>query len=139
MSAFGVRAAITAFLLGSLDKTKTRSISLISGAIFDRCVAIIFANFFAYNSLLFLWILAGIGFSKTLADMLRNIDWRKTLSRKTKVKCMALILLFSHLWWSFSTPTAGFLGYLVPEQEIFCTRDFFTLVFDRNYFSFNFF
>ncbi|SUJ28716.1 enterobactin exporter EntS [Sphingobacterium spiritivorum] len=35
MAVFGVGAAITAFLLGSLDKTKTRSISLISGAVFN--------------------------------------------------------------------------------------------------------
>ena len=48
MALFGVGASITAFLLGSLDKTKTRALSLISGALLIG-ISISFANFVSFN------------------------------------------------------------------------------------------
>jgi len=66
MALFGVGGAITAFLIGNLDKTKTRAKSLIGGA-FLIGIAVCFANFVSFNGLLFLWILAGVG--QTLADL----------------------------------------------------------------------
>ncbi len=114
MAIFGVGAAITAFLLGSLDKTKTRSISLISGAVLIG-VAIIFANYVAYNSLLFLWILAGIG--QTLADMPSETLIGENIEPKDQGKVYGSHFAFSHLWWAIAYPTAGFLGTQFPEQD----------------------
>lgn len=114
MSVFGVGAAITAFLLGSLDKTKTRSISLISGAILIG-VSIIFANYVAYKSLLFLWILAGIG--QTLADMPSETLIGENIEPKDQGKVYGSHFAFSHLWWAIAYPTAGFLGTQFPDQD----------------------
>ena len=114
MAIFGVGAAITAFLLGSLDKTKTRSISLISGAVLIG-LAISFANFVPYNGLLFLWVLAGIG--QTLADMPSETLIGENIASENQGKVYGSHFAFSHLWWAIAYPIAGFLGTRFPEKE----------------------
>ena len=114
MAAFGVGAAITAFLLGSLDKTKTRSISLISGAVLIG-IAISFANFIPYTGLMFLWILAGIG--QTLADMPSETLIGENIEPKDQGKVYGSHFAFSHLWWAIAYPIAGFLGTRFPEKD----------------------
>ncbi len=114
MSVFGVGAAITAFLLGSLDKTKTRSISLISGTILIGS-AISLANFVPYNGLLFLWILAGIG--QTLADMPSETLIGENIDPQDQGKVYGSHFAFSHLWWAFAYPVAGFLGSRFPQND----------------------
>ncbi|KUG10635.1 MULTISPECIES: MFS transporter [Weeksellaceae] len=114
MSVFGVGAAITAFLLGSLDKTKTRSISLISGA-FLIGIAISFANFVPYTGLMFLWILAGIG--QTLADMPSETLIGENIEPNDQGKVYGSHFAFSHLWWAIAYPVAGFLGTQFPNKD----------------------
>ncbi|MGJ1361166.1 MFS transporter [Sphingobacterium spiritivorum] len=114
MAVFGVGAAITAFLLGSLDKTKTRSISLISGALLIGA-AITFANFLPYNGLLLLWVLAGIG--QTLADMPSETLIGENIDSQDQGKVYGSHFAFSHLWWAIAYPIAGFLGTRFPEKE----------------------
>lgn len=114
MSAFGVGAAVTAFLLGSLDKTKTRSFSLISGAILIG-LAISFANFVPFNGLIFLWILAGIG--QTLADMPSESLIGENIESKDQGKVYGSHFAFSHLWWAIAYPVAGFLGTQFPANS----------------------
>ncbi len=114
MAVFGVGAAITAFLLGSLDKTKTRSISLISGAAIIG-VAISLANFVPYTGLMFLWILAGIG--QTLADMPSETLIGENIEPQDQGKVYGAHFAFSHLWWAIAYPVAGFLGTRFPEKE----------------------
>ncbi|AZA58616.1 MULTISPECIES: MFS transporter [Flavobacteriales] len=114
MSVFGVGAAITAFLLGSLDKSKTRSVSLISGAMLIGA-AISFANFVPYNGLMFLWILAGIG--QTLADMPSETLIGENIEPKDQGKVYGAHFAFSHLWWAIAYPIAGFLGTQFPNRE----------------------
>lgn len=114
MSGFGMGAAITAFLLGSLDKTKTRSISLISGAMLIG-LAIGSANFAPYNGLVFLWVLAGIG--QTLADMPSETLIGENIEPKHQGKVYGSHFAFSHLWWAIAYPMAGFLGSQFPGRE----------------------
>ncbi|ODS89261.1 MAG: MFS transporter [Chryseobacterium sp. SCN 40-13] len=114
MSVFGVGAAIAAFLLGSLDKTKTRSISLISGAVLIG-VAISLANFVPYSGLLFLWVLAGIG--QTLADMPSETLIGENMEAQDQGKVYGAHFAFSHLWWAIAYPIAGFLGTKFPDKE----------------------
>lgn len=114
MAVFGVGAAITAFLLGSLDKTKTRSISLISGAVLIG-VAISLANFVPYSGLMFLWVLAGIG--QTLADMPSETLIGENIQPKDQGKVYGAHFAFSHLWWAIAYPIAGFFGTKFPDKE----------------------
>lgn len=114
MAVFGVGAAITAFLLGSLDKTKTRSISLISGAVLIG-IAISLANFVPYTGLLFLWVSAGIG--QTLADMPSETLIGENIQPQDQGKVYGAHFAFSHLWWAIAYPIAGFFGTKFPDKE----------------------
>lgn len=114
MAIFGVGAAITAFLLGSLDKSKTRSISLVSGALIIG-IAISLANFVPYKGLMLLWILAGIG--QTLADMPSETLIGENIEPQDQGKVYGSHFAFSHLWWAIAYPVAGFLGTYFPERD----------------------
>jgi NRE family putative nickel resistance protein-like MFS transporter len=114
MSVFGVGAAISAFLIGSLDKTKTRSLSLMSGALLIG-LAIIAANFIPYNGVLLLWVLAGIG--QSLADMPSETLIGENIEAKDQGKVYGCHFAFSHLWWAIAYPIAGFLGTQFPERD----------------------
>ncbi|OJV38814.1 MAG: MFS transporter [Bacteroidia bacterium 43-41] len=112
MALFGVGGAITAFLLGSLDKTKTRALSLISGALLIG-VAISFANFVSFNGLLALWVFAGIG--QTLADLPSETLIGENIQSGDQGKVYGSHFAFSHLWWFIAYPFAGFLGTTFPN------------------------
>lgn len=114
MSIFGVGAAITAFLLGSLDKSKTRSFSLISGVILIG-VAISFANFVSYDGLIILWILAGIG--QTLADLPSETLIGENIDKQNQGKVYGAHFAFSHLWWAIAYPIVGYLGTKFPDKD----------------------
>ncbi len=116
MSVFGIGGAITAFLLGSFDKSKTRSFSLISGVILVG-VAICFANMVSYTELIMLWIFAGIG--QTLADMPSETLIGENINREDLGKVYGSHFAFSHLWWAIAYPIAGFIGTRFPEQNFF--------------------
>lgn len=66
MAAFGVGATIAAFVSGAVDKTKSRRISLIMGALILG-VAISFANHLNFPMLFLVWIVAGLG--QSLAEI----------------------------------------------------------------------
>jgi NRE family putative nickel resistance protein-like MFS transporter len=114
MALFGVGGAITAFLIGSLDKSKTRALSLIGGALLIG-VAINFANFVSFNGLLFLWVLAGIG--QTLADLPSETLIGENIQVKDQANVYGSHFAFSHLWWFIGYPFAGFLGTTFPDRS----------------------
>lgn len=114
MATFGIGAAITAFLLGSLDKTKTRSISLISGVLLIG-VAICFANFVNVNGLLVLWVVAGMG--QTLADLPSETLIGENIESEHQGKVYGSHFAFSHLWWAIAYPVAGYLGTQFPDKN----------------------
>jgi NRE family putative nickel resistance protein-like MFS transporter len=60
MAAFGIGASIAAFVEGSPDKTKTRRLSLIVGALV-LAITISIANFVGYPVMLVLWCLQDWG------------------------------------------------------------------------------
>ncbi|MCE5179301.1 MAG: MFS transporter [Porphyromonadaceae bacterium] len=114
MALFGVGGAITAFLLGSLDKSRTRSLSLISGALLIG-VSVLFANFVTFNGLLFLWVLAGIG--QTLADLPSETLIGENIDTADQANVYGSHFAFSHLWWFIAYPVAGYLGTTFPERS----------------------
>uniref|UniRef100_UPI00359429D9 MFS transporter n=1 Tax=Pricia sp. TaxID=2268138 RepID=UPI00359429D9 len=66
MAAFAVGAMVAAFVSGAIDKSKSRRISLIIGALILG-VAISFANYLDFSMLLIVWIVAGLG--QSLAEI----------------------------------------------------------------------
>jgi len=114
MALFGVGGAITAFLLGRLDKTKTRAKSLIGGALLIG-IAVCFADFASFNGLLFLWVFAGVG--QTLADLPSETLIGENIPRGDQAKVYGSHFAFSHLWWFIAYPFAGFLGTTFPNYS----------------------
>jgi len=114
MAIFGIGAAIAAFLLGSLDKSKTRSTSLISGA-FLLGISICMVNYVGYPVLLVLWLFAGLG--QSLAEMPSETLIAETIASENQGKVYGSHFAFSHLWWAIAYPIAGYLGSQFPKSE----------------------
>lgn len=107
MAIFGVGAAVSAFVLGSLDKSKTRSVSLVSGA-FLLGLSICFANYASYPVLMALWLFAGLG--QSLAEMPSETLIAENVASQDQGKVYGSHFAFSHLWWAIAYPVAGLLG-----------------------------
>ncbi|MEO8884695.1 MAG: MFS transporter [Mucilaginibacter sp.] len=114
MATFGIGASIAAFVAGSLDKTKTRRISLIAGALI-LCVAISFTNFVGYPVMLILWLFAGLG--QSLAEMPSETLIGENIADNEQGKVYGSHFAFSHLWWAIAYPIAGFTGSHFPNRN----------------------
>jgi MFS transporter, NRE family, putaive nickel resistance protein len=114
MAIFGIGAAIAAFLLGSLDKSKTRRVSLISGALLLG-LSICFANYVSYPILIILWLMAGLG--QSLAEMPSETLIAENIDSQDQGKVYGSHFAFSHLWWAIAYPIAGFLGASFPGKD----------------------
>ncbi len=114
MAAFGIGAALAAFVAGSLDKSKTRSVSLVGGALVLG-ISICFTNYVNYYLLLGLWLFAGLG--QTLAEMPSETLIAENIDSPDQGKVYGSHFAFSHLWWAITYPVAGLLGTLFPQRE----------------------
>ncbi len=111
MGAFGIGATLAAFLSGSLDKTPSRRVSLIAGALLLGG-AIAGANFVGYPVLLILWLLAGLG--QSLAEIPSETLIGETIPDAEQGKVYGSHFAFSHLWWAIAYPIAGYTGSHFP-------------------------
>lgn len=107
MAAFGIGASIAAFVAGSLDKTKTRRLSLIVGALV-LAITISITNFVGYPVMLILWLFAGLG--QSLAEMPSETLIGENIADNEQGKVYGSHFAFSHLWWAIAYPIAGFTG-----------------------------
>ena len=114
MAAFGIGAAVAAFVSGAVDKTKSRQVSLIVGALVLG-LAISAANYLNFSLLLVFWVLAGLG--QSLAEIPSETLIGENISGEEQGKVYGSHFAFSHLWWAISYPIAGFLGTKVPEKD----------------------
>lgn len=137
MSAFGIGATIAAFVSGIADKTKSRRVSLITGALL-LAVAISFANYAAYPVLIGLWVLAGLG--QSLAEIPSETLIGENIIDEEQGKVYGSHFAFSHLWWAIAYPIAGYLGNRFPEVNFlyggivtFVLLALFLIIFRRSY------
>ena len=114
MAAFGIGAAVAAFVSGSIDKSKTRAVSLISGALLLGAT-ICFANYVVYPVLLVLWLLAGLG--QSLAEMPSETLIAENIEAADQGKVYGSHFAVSHVWWAITYPVAGFLGSRFPQKD----------------------
>lgn len=113
MGAFGIGATIAAFG-GSFDKTRSRRVSLIGGALLLG-LAITGANFVGYPVLLGLWLVAGLG--QSLAEIPSETLIGERIEAGQQGKVFGSHFAFSHLWWAIAYPIAGFTGSQFPGQN----------------------
>ena len=116
MAAFGSGASIAALASGILDKTKDRIASLLIGAVLV-CLSIAFANYVLLFPLLILWLFAGFG--QTLAEMPSQILIAEKISLDEQGKVYGAHFAWSHLWWAFAYPVAGFTGTNFRNTDFF--------------------
>jgi MFS transporter, NRE family, putaive nickel resistance protein len=114
MAAFGIGASIAAFVAGSLDKTKTRRLSLIIGALV-LAITISITNFVGYPAMLVLWLFAGLG--QSLAEMPSETLIGENIADNEQGKVYGSHFAFSHLWWAIAYPIAGFTGSHFPGKD----------------------
>jgi NRE family putative nickel resistance protein-like MFS transporter len=114
MAAFGIGASIAAFVAGSLDKTKSRRLSLIVGALV-LSVTISITNFVGYAVMLVLWLFAGLG--QSLAEMPSETLIGENIPENEQGKVYGSHFAFSHLWWAIAYPVAGFTGSHYPGKD----------------------
>ena len=113
MGAFGIGASMAAFG-GGFDKTTSRRVSLIGGALLLGA-AIIGANYVGYPVLLGLWVLAGLG--QSLAEIPSETLIGEQIEGSEQGKVFGSHFAFSHLWWAIAYPIAGFTGSQFPGQN----------------------
>lgn len=116
MAFFGIGAMLSAFFAGVFDKSKTRSLSLIFGALILGA-AICFANSVSFNILLLLWLIAGLG--QSLAEMPSETLIAENINSEDQGKVYGSHFAFSHLWWAIAYPIAGYLGRFFPKTDFF--------------------
>ncbi|TXE06484.1 MFS transporter [Gelidibacter salicanalis] len=114
MAAFAIGATIAAFVSGAVDKSKSRRISLILGALILG-IAISAANYLNFSMLFLVWIVAGLG--QSLAEIPSETLIGETVPIEEQGKVYGSHFAFSHLWWAFAYPLAGFLGTTFPNQS----------------------
>jgi NRE family putative nickel resistance protein-like MFS transporter len=114
MAVFGIGASIAAFVAGNLDKTKTRRMSLIIGALV-LSITISVTNFVGYPVMLVLWLFAGLG--QSLAEMPSETLIGENIAESEQGKVYGSHFAFSHLWWAIAYPIAGFTGSYFQEKD----------------------
>ncbi|TDE13239.1 MULTISPECIES: MFS transporter [Dyadobacter] len=114
MAAFGIGASIAAFFSGSFDKSKSRRLSLLSGALLLG-LAVITANYVGFTVLLVLWLVAGLG--QSLAEIPSETLIGENIEDAQQGKVYGSHFAFSHLWWAIAYPIAGFWGSSFPGKD----------------------
>jgi NRE family putative nickel resistance protein-like MFS transporter len=114
MAAFGVGATLAAFASGNFDRSKNRVASLIIGGGLV-CISIAFGNYVSFAPLLVLWLIAGFG--QTLAEMPSQILIAEKINKEEHGKVYGAHFAWSHLWWAFAYPMAGFTGTYFKTNE----------------------
>lgn len=114
MAAFGIGAAIAAFVAGNYDRSKNRVLSLLVGGVLV-CLSIAFANYAPFFLFLILWLVAGFG--QTLAEMPSQILVAEKIPEQEQGKVYGGHFAWSHLWWALAYPIAGFTGTHFPNRE----------------------
>lgn len=114
MAAFGIGATVAAFVSGAIDKSKSRQVSLLLGALVLG-LSISAANYLNFSLLFVFWIFAGLG--QSLAEIPSETLIGENISDSEQGKVYGSHFAFSHLWWAISYPIAGYLGTNFPDRE----------------------
>lgn len=107
MAAFGTGATLAAVVVGTIDRSDSLLSWIGCGAVLIT-LAILPANYVTFFPLMGLWLLAGMGESwinvptqTAIADLIPS-DWQG--------RVYGAHFAWSHLWWVFAYPLAGWLG-----------------------------
>jgi NRE family putative nickel resistance protein-like MFS transporter len=107
ISAFGLGAAVAAFLLGALqDRYKLTHLALF-GALMTS-LSITPGNFLSLPFLLIFWVAAG--FSQSFVNVPMQTLIADTIPKHRQGRVYGAHFAWSHLWWVLAYPLAGIMG-----------------------------
>lgn len=114
MAVFGVGATLAALALGATEKRLPRTTFIFIGAVLST-LAIAPANWVSLAPLTVLWFVAGVGQNWVNLPTLTLIADR--IPEALHGRVYGAHFAWSHLWWVFSYPLAGWLGSALPESS----------------------
>jgi MFS transporter, NRE family, putaive nickel resistance protein len=113
MAAFGIGATLASLSLSRIPRT---SYLPTLGAALAAC-ALLPANVLPFNGFLILLFLAGMG------QALINLPMQMLIADRVSIDLQGRVysaqFAWSHLWWAFSYPLAGWIGLHSPSQTFF--------------------
>nr|WP_246581130.1 MFS transporter [Deinococcus aestuarii] len=116
MAAYGLGATLASLAVGAAGKRipLTRFIAL--GALVTGA-AILPGDLLPLGGLMLFWLLAGVGQNWV------NLPTETLLAERTEEAAQGRVygahFAWSHLWWAFAYPVAGFLGTHLPSRAFF--------------------
>ena len=114
MAAFGIGATLASLGLGTLVNQKRKQTAFISLGATLITLALLPANWVSLGGLLLLWSVAGVG------QTFVNVPTQALIADRVAVDAQGRVygahFAWSHLWWAFSYPLAGWLGSHLPTS-----------------------
>lgn len=107
MAAFGIGATLASVAFGSFNQRLDRTGFIAIGATLIT-VALLPANFASFASLLLLWLVAGTG--QSFVNLPTQTLIADLIPKALQGRVYGAHFAWSHLWWAFSYPLAGWLG-----------------------------
>ena len=116
MAAFGIGATLASVAFGNFNQRLERTTFIAIGATLIT-VALLPANFASFAPLLLLWLVAGAGQSFV------NLPTQTLIADRIPTDIQGRVygahFAWSHLWWAFSYPLAGWMGSHLIGQTFF--------------------
>lgn len=116
MAAFGMGATVASIGLGNFNQ-KFKYILVVGVGAMVITLALFPANWVNLSILLLLWLVAGIG------QTLVNVPTQALIADRVAVDIQGRVygahFAWSHLWWAFSYPLAGWMGNSFPSSSFF--------------------
>lgn len=107
MAAFGLGATLASISLGTVNPGQKQTVLTGLGAALIT-LALLPANWASLSGLLLLWAVAGVG------QTLVNVPTQTLIADRVDVDIQGRVygahFAWSHLWWAFSYPLAGWMG-----------------------------
>ena len=133
MSAFGIGATLASISLGNMNQRLKYTLVIGIGAVLIT-LALFPANWASLSILLLLWSVAGIG------QTLVNVPTQALIADRTAIEVQGRVygahFAWSHLWWAFSYPLAGWMGNNFPDSNFFYISLIGTIFVVAAYFAF---